>query len=444
MEFINNTEKILKQNAHILNLLRFFRGIDRSEISRKLQISMPTVYKAIDDLNTLGIVKKSENNVYVNDKYAYLIGVSIGSALCKISFLNMSFELVDSDEFNEYKMCICKKIEAKIDEHMNVESYDKKLLQKCMMDVEKNYIYFKTPNRFSDLKKILDCIFEFVQECIENDIFKILSIGISCTGVINYKTQTILSAHNLEYLNDSTLDTLIFPDKQLFFSKNQIYVSLVQNSDASVIAEKIDLYKNDSIYKNKKNIVSLYLGVGVGAGIYLNRMYFGTNGYAGEIGHTNAPTCKGEKEIVDNNEKVKNLDEKCTCGNEECYDYKIRTYVFEKNKNNFSDLASEKMREYLQSKPEKAKLLGEYLGNMVNTLTSLLDIDLIIFTGKFYKFMDLLYNDIVSVQDQNKLKYSRNDCTLLTSKRGSLAPAVGAAVYSYHKRFELDLSWDYE
>ena len=140
------------------------------------------------------------------------------------------------------------------------------------------------------------------------------------------------------------------------------------------------------------------------------------------------------------------LDKNCTCGNEDCYDYKMRTYVFETNKKLFSDFSADQICDYLKNEKnqDKAKLFGAYLGNMVNSLTSILNVDLIIFTGKFYKCMDSLYNSIVSVQDQNKLKYSRNDCTLLTSTYGSLAPSIGAAIYSYHRRFDLELAWDYE
>lgn len=437
MEYINDINKTMKQNEHLLNLLRFFKGIDRSEISRRLQISMPTVYKAIDELSSLNIINKSDNGISINDDYAYLIGISIGSALCKISFLDLSFNLLSADKFRGCKEKICKRIEEEIS--------DKELLYQCMKDDAKNYIYFKTPSQFSELKKILNSVFDFVQKSVENDLFKVISIGISCTGVINNKTQTILSAHNLDYLDSSTLDTLIFPDKQKFLNENQIYVCLVQNSDASVIAEKINLYQTNSIYKNRKNIISLYLGVGIGAGIYLNGLYSGTNGYSGEIGHTKAPMY--EKGYIGKNFTMSNiLDKKCTCGNEDCYDYKIRTYVFQTDKLTFSDFSASQIRDYLSNSKnkDKAELLGKYLGNMVNTLTSLLNVDLIIFTGKFYKCMDLLYNSIVSIQDQNKLKFSRNDCTLLTSVYGSLAPAVGAAIYSYHKKFDLKLSWDYE
>ena len=424
--------KIIRQNEQLMNILRFYKNIDRSELSRRLQISMPTVYKSIDELSNNGVINKVGNDIFLNEEYAYLIGVSIGSSLCKIVFVNINFEILKNEQGMKYKKDICKKINEIIS--------DNELLNQCWNDESKNYIYFKTPDQFSELKEILDGVFEYIQESIEQESFKVASIGISCTGIINNKTQTILSAHNLEYLDNSTIESLVFPGRQKFFNDNQIDIYLVQNSDASVIAEKINLYKTDSPYKYKKNIISLYLGVGVGVGIYLNGLYSGTSGYSGEIGHTKAPMY--EKDYLNENNIQADLDKTCTCGNVDCYDYKIRTYVFQMNKSTFSNLSASQIRECLYDK-NKATLLGKYLGDMVNTLTNLLNIDLIIFTGKLYKSMDLLYNAIDSVRDDNKLKFSRNDCTLLTSNYGSLAPAIGAAIYSYYKKYNLKIVWDF-
>ena len=106
-------------------------------------------------------------------------------------------------------------------------------------------------------------------------------------------------------------------------------------------------------------------------------------------------------------------------------------------------MSADDIRDFLSCHSDKAELFGKYLGNLVNTLTNFLNIDLIIFTGKFYKSMDLLSNSIVSIQDENPLKFSRNDSTILTSPFGSLAPSIGAAIYSYHQKYDLELSWNY-
>jgi predicted NBD/HSP70 family sugar kinase len=432
-----NVHRLIKQNSKLLNLLRFYKGIDRSELSRRLQLSMPTIYNALDELHKFNIVVKSKNEVSINNEYGLLIGISIGSSLCKISFVDLNFQMFSAESFSVHKKNLCKQLESILTK--------KDLLYKCQTEHMRNYVYFDTPDTFQELKSILNSIFEYVQSCLVNNIFSPLCIGISCTGIINIQTQTILNAHNLTYLDNSTLDSLIFPDKRAFFEKNEIYVSLVQNSNASVIAEKIYLNQTGSVYKDKKNVIALYLGVGIGAGMYLNSLYFGTNGYAGELSHTKAPVYENEQTIKNCTELIERnlLDPSCTCGKNDCYDYKIRTYVFEKNKKEFCDMSADDIRDFLSCHSDKAELFGKYLGNLVNTLTNFLNIDLIIFTGKFYKSMDLLSNSIVSIQDENPLKFSRNDSTILTSPFGSLAPSIGAAIYSYHQKYDLELSWNY-
>lgn len=429
--------KLIKQNEKLLNLLRFNKNIEKAELSRRLQFSMPTIYKSIDDLHSANIVAKTDSAISLNNTYGILVGISIGTSLCKIVFLGLDFQVLKPEVFLPYKQMICDKIRENVIED--------ELLEKCLLDQEKNYIYFKTPKTFFDLKSIIDNAFNCLIFLIEHSSLNILSIGISCTGIINNKTQTILDAYNLNYLSNRTLDSLIFPDKQSYFTKNNIHISLVQNSNAAVIAEKIYLNQIQSPYKSKENIVSLYFGVGTGAGMYLGQLYEGTSGHAGEVGHTKAPICECEKNMAYYQELIKNgkIDECCTCGCNDCYDYKIRSYVFEKTAEEFCDMSADKIREYLEKNPSKAKLLGEYWGNMINTITSWLDVDLIIFTGKIYKSMDLLLNQIDTVRDENALKFNRNDCTILVSAYGSLSPSIGAAIYAYHKKYDLVLSWNY-
>jgi len=435
---MNDIKKIIRQNSDLLNLLRFYKELDKSELSRRMQISMPTVYNAIDELAKINFVKKEEKKfTSINSEFGSLVGISIGTSLCKISFLDLKFTLYSKERFSDHK----KNLICKIEEYIS----DKELLYKCANDVNKNYIYFKTPKTFSELKAILNALFEYLRENVNNKSLNILSIGISCTGLVNNRTQTILDAYNLSYLNNLTLDALIFPGMQSFFDENDIYVCLVQNSNASVIAEKLYLYQEESLHKKKENIISLYLGVGTGSGVYLGKLYGGTSGFAGEVGHTRAPICESEDDIKYHQDLINKgvIDAECTCGCNDCYDYKIRSYVFEMTAAKFCDMSSDEIRRYLEANPVKARLFGKYLGNMINMLTSLLNVDLVIFTGKFYKSMDLLLNYIDAVRDESPLRYSRNDCKVCISTYGSLAPSIGAAIYSYHKKYDLELSWEY-
>jgi len=436
MKFIEST-KLIRQYARILNLLRLYKGIDRTEISKRSQLSMQTIYNAIDELSKCNMVLKEGNAMLINSAYETMVGISIGSSLCKISFIDFNFDIFKIDNFISHKEAIGNKLESILN--------DKKLLNECMKNKDANYLYFKTPNSFTELKQILNCVFDYIQKCIEKSVLNISCIGISCTGIINFKTQTILDVHNLKYLSNRNLDSLIFPEKKDFFNKFDIGVYLIQNSDASVIAEKIHLYQIDSIYKTRENVISIYLGVGIGSGLYLSRLYSGTSGYSGEVGHLKAPKCESEDQIQKHYGLIKEgiIDEYCNCGCADCYDYKIRSYVFEKTAKEFCEMSSNDIREFLIKHPEKRELLGKYLGNMVNTLTSLLNLGLVIFTGKFYKSMDLLINYIDAIRDESPMIFSRNDCHDYISDYGSLSPSIGAAIYAYHKKYDLELSWEY-
>lgn len=435
------SNKLLTQNAKLLNYIRFFNGIGRSELSRSLQLSMPSIYNAVDALSAENILIKNGSNIELNINYGVLIGISIGTSLTKIVFLNFRFEPFSSDTFNTHKEILCSLIKDIIG--------NDDLLLKCISEAKKrNYIYFHTPNNFSCIKSILNCIFLYIENCVKNHTLNVLSIGLSCTGIVNDKNQTILDSHNLECLNNVPLDTLVSPECQNFLSENDIPVYLVQNSNASVIAEKIDLYLSNSPFKSKTNIVSLYLGVGIGSGLYLNSLYTGSQGYAGEISHTYCPIVESNGEIKHIQKLIEDniIDSSCPWGCNDCYDYKIRSFVFEKKANEFCDMSSQEIYDYLsmETNGRKRELLSAYLGNMVNVITNFLNTDLVVFTGKFYKSMGLLMNSIDNILDQNSMRYNRNNCKILVSRYGPLSSAIGAAIYSYHKKYNLELSWNYE
>lgn len=433
----NNINKVLNQHGDFLNLLRFYKNIDKIEIGKRLGISMPTTYKTIDCLKKIDVLSGSDSSILLNNNYGTLIGISIGASLCKIIFLRFDFKLFDFNRFLKYKSKIC--------ENLSEILKNDELLYECMNKPEKNYIYFKTPKDFSVLKNTINSFFDCLKQWITDGSLNILSIGISCTGIINSNTQTVLDAYNLSYLSNRTIDSLIYPDKHIFFESQNIYITIIQNSNAAVIAEKVHLHQINSCYRNKKNIVTLYLGVGTGAGLYLGRLYEGTSGFTGEIGHIKAPIYETpeKKSMYDILRNKGEIDKLCTCGSDECYDYKIRSYVFQQTSKTFYDMSADDIKNFLIKHPENAELLGIYYGNMIITLIGLLNIDLVIFTGKIYKSMDLLLNYIDSVLDQSPLKFNRNDCKICTSEYGSMSSSIGAAIYAYHKKYNLELSWEY-
>ena len=88
-------------------------------------------------------------------------------------------------------------------------------------------------------------------------------------------------------------------------------------------------------------------------------------------------------------------------------------------KESFSELNSAAIREYLTANPEKFEIFTYYIGKMANLLIDLLNLDLIVFTGKFKEVANymwpLLYKQIAA----NKLSYIAILTRLLKKSNGS-------------------------
>lgn len=456
---------IEQEREQLLNMLRLNDSPTEIQgIADFLEVSLPTAYKIVNVLTKEHCLTKNKTRISVDPSHYTLIGISIGTTICKISFVDFTFNRYQFDRFSVHKANLINRIEQIInlgnDLYNKTEETDK-LLEECKSSNTHNYIFFKTPKGIKVLKDILDTLMQYIMEQSDKEELHVLSIGISCTGTINRKTQTIEESHSLKWLNRCGINTLFFPDKLSFCQKNNIHISLVQNAVASVIAEKVDLYKraNDIRFLSHKkdhNIAALYLEYGVGVGMYLNQLYYGTCGYTGEIGHLPAP--KIEEEPKYKTIRPDPTFEKCTCGNIDCYEFKIRKYCFgdfyikKKDKKgniteqpkDFKDASASDIKNFLKDNPIKAKLLGEYLGSIINILTGIMDVGSIILTGKIYKSEEEIQNAIAEGQDRSRLIYSRNNCPVLFSRLGSSAPSIGAALYSYKEKYNLDYKWDIE
>lgn len=431
---------LFHQYHRLIDLLRYYKSADKTTLAKQLDISMPTLYKALDELKYNNIIIEN-GGIKLNKSKSTFVGISIGSAQTKLVFLRTDFSAFSKTDFEYYK----KEIEKSLSEREifveQTESHSN--------NIDFDYIYFKTPNShdnlqkqddFEKLKDALNVIFDCLVSFVEKDHLDIVSIGLSCTGIVDIKKQQIVQCPNLPYLDDTTLEGMVFPNIQEKFKINGISVCLLQNSNAAVLAEKVFLYQTNSVYKDRRNVVAIYLGVGTGAGFLLdNRFFSGTTGFAGEIGHISAPDLP---EKLKSKELIKSIDVACTCGKKDCYDYAIRTKVFLSSTKQMAENTSKTIENYLQENERARMILGFYFGNMVNMLTSMLNVDLIVFTGKIAQSMPLLFNDIVKVQDKNLLKFSRNDCAIVKSEYGALSPAIGSAIFSYYDKYNIECKWD--
>ena len=420
MSALINENDIVKQHSELIKILRLYPSLDKTKIAEKLGVSTPTVYKFLDELRKKEIINE---DLSINPVWGTFVGISIGTSLCKVAFLHFDFSQYTINDFETYK----------------TEMY-------CMMGDDDsdsgNYVCFETPNSFSDLKNRLNSIFVVIQKHIDAGDLKIISVGISSTGTVDERVRKICQAHNLSYLNGRTIDQMLFDDMKKYFDNKGIPLFFVQNSKASVIAETFNLYDNniDPDLQIKKNIVALYFEFGVGAGFVINGKLYDGNGYAGEIGHIPASIDMQKYKETDSSQK------NCTCGSSVCIDHIIRSCVFDDllpnfHSSDFRNMSSDDISSFLNDNPGRAECLGDVLGYIVKLLANVLNIDLVIFTGKLYKSEQVLKKYIQKTMDENNLEFNRNDCRIRTSKIGTLAPAIGAAIYSYYKKCNIELEW---
>ena len=81
----------------------------------------------------------------------------------------------------------------------------------------------------------------------------------------------------------------------------------------------------------------------------------------------------------------------------------------------FSELTSANIKNYLMDNPKKFEIFTYYIGKVTNLLINLLNLDLIVFTGKFKEIADYMWPLLYKYINANKLSYIANECELKSS-----------------------------
>ncbi len=424
---MENTISQLKQNNRLLNTIRYNPGISKNALAEQFEVSWPTMSNTIDNCKKAGILTM-DSSLQINADYAHMIGISVGSAQIKLCIINMNFHKISSQIFQNLTL--------KMDIFKIARSYMVK--EKIPLG---DFVCFATPGNLFDLQSQLDCIMEDIITVIENQHLynlNIISIGLTFTGAVDNIAKKIIKSHNLEFISDKPLSNIIFPNRINYFESKKINLYIDNNSNSSAVAEKYDLYNplnNNYKYHDKKNIVVIYLGAGIGAGMVLNnKLYRGASNYIGELGHIEVP--RYPKLNTTNKPE-----EYCSCGNQNCLDLLIRSDVFEKTKADFSLLNTEDIDTFLKDYPEKVEILAYYIGSITNLLINILNLDLIIFTGKFKLALNRMWLPLYHQLNANKLTYISNECTLISSNLGVTSPSIGVAISSYFDKIQEEIEW---
>jgi len=235
--YINRLNKI-----EVLRLIRESGQTSRAAIVKQSHLSAPTVTRIVDSLIKNSLVSlvgdgdstggRPPKMITFKGDSNYVIGIDLGSTNIRAGISNL-----DGDFITE----------------------------------------IETPtDRAGGFEKVIAQLGDLVSRLISRsklDEKKILGMGVAVAGLINGENGLIEYSPMFKWRQVDLMDEL----------KKHFNLPIFYDNVSRVTALGELLY---GIGKRHKNFISVNAGYGIGAGIIINGVrYFGSNGYAGELGH---------------------------------------------------------------------------------------------------------------------------------------------------------------
>jgi len=245
-------------------------------------------------------------------------------------------------------------------------------------------------------------------------------LGIACAGQLDRKTKKVIFSPNLKWTDA--------PLRQDVEATTGIRTVIENDVNAAAYGEWRFGFR-----KEGSDVVALYLGTGVGGGLILQgRLYRGSHGVGGEIGH-----------ITLNPDGYQ-----CHCGNNGCFEaYCGGSYIEKRLKQHLAEGYRGKLWQIIEGRMEKATvtrleegtLLGdalcnrvwaeivEYLGSALQSIANLLNPELIIVGGGVVTGTKRLLDEARLVMERRAMRASLAGLKVERARMGNDAPLLGAA-----------------
>ena len=255
-------------------------------------------------------------------------------------------------------------------------------------------------------------------------IAAIKSMGIGAPNG-NYYRGTIEYAPNLPWAHD-----IIVPLADMFSEKLGIPVALTNDANAAAIGEM-----TYGVARGMKNFIMITLGTGVGSGIVVNgEVLYGSDGFAGELGHTIAVRHNGRL---------------CGCGRNGCLEAYCSAIGVARTAREWLDLSDEPslLREvqnitskdvYEAAKEGDAVALrvfdftGRILGEKLADFIQFSAPEAIVLFGGLARAKEFIYEPTFKSMNDNVLPLWKNKVKLLFSQlKESDAAILGASALAW-------------
>ncbi|HHT96286.1 MAG TPA: ROK family transcriptional regulator [Clostridiales bacterium] len=382
----------------VLDIIRTKGPINKSEIAKLVELSIPTVMKISDDLTESGlihVVGKGESNGgkrpellgMISNAY-YMVGVDIGRSKTIAIIMNLNGDII----------------------------YKKKI---------------KTGNTNPAIE-LLERTTEIINQTIlesKISINKILGIGIVTPGLIDYKNGVVIFSPDFQWENVNI--------KKHLGNAFEIPIHVESSNRAMALGEGWF-----GAAEKSKYFICINLGHGIGSAIMeKGDFYRGNSGSSGEIGHI---TLEKDGPI-------------CDCGNRGCLEALASgNAIAERAKKYINDGKSTEITKFIENginnieakevfdAAKTGDLIAnkiideaiEYLGIGIANYINLLDPDLIVLAGGMVNAGDCFIDKVKESIKRRQMKFAGTNVRLEVTKLGMDAAAIGAASIILRKIIE--------
>lgn len=384
MLIIDNSDIKTNNKKRIIKILGEDRELTKLDISRRLDISIPTVTTIVGELIEEGIVEEA--------------GVATSTGGRKpviIRFLPNSRYSIGLDLGKDYVRAILTNLDCEILEER------KKVL-----------------NTINETE-VIDVVKSLIGEILnidDNIQKKLLGIGFSLPGTVNEEKLELEVAANFNLKN------LSFKEIEEYFN---VPIYLENEANAGALGES-----KLGVAKDLKNLIYVSITEGVGAGIIINQsMYKGKSMRAGEIGHM----------TINKNGRL------CNCGKRGCFETYasnralINDYFEISNKK--VDTIGDIIYKYQSNDELAVQVIDRYIENLAEGIGNLIFIfnpDYIVIGGEISEYSDIFQNKLTKRIFSNNAFYNEGDVEILFSKLGTDSNILGAALIPIIEGFGFD------
>ena len=381
MLVIENSDIKTNNKKRIIKLLAKERELTKLDISRKLEISVPTVTTIVGELIEEGIVLEAGMATSTGGRKPVII-----------RFLPNSRFSLGLELGKDYVRAVLTDLDSKIIE-------DKR---KALDSINE--------------KEVLSKMKYLIEEMLDNNTEiqgKLLGMGFSLPGTVNE------AELKLEIATNFKLKNLCFRELQQYFN---IPVYLENEANAGALGES-----NLGIAKDLTNLIYISITEGVGGGILINEsMYKGKSSRAGEIGHMT---------IYKNGRP-------CNCGKKGCFETYASNRALINNYYEVTNIKASNIGEVIENfqsgDPLAMKVIETYIDDLaegIGNLNFIFNPDYIVVGGEISKYAEIFQKKLTDKIFNNNEFYSEGDVDILFSTLGSDSNILGAALIPILKSF---------